>query len=134
MSAVRAEIVEMRKSGKYRVLAGVFFGDAAKYLYEYPTVLNAEEWETAWAFLETMKKEKWLIQEILWEDLSGKLVNLNDPSFSLRDWRKAIEKLGRRYGENAILKTNAGHNNVCMEIEEGPLEALGLESSPELMD
>ena len=41
----------------------------------------------------------------------------SDPNISLKDMRTLLNKWIRQYGEDAILKTDAGHNNVDLYID-----------------
>lgn len=41
----------------------------------------------------------------------------DDPSFSLADWRKMINRLIRKYGKNTIMTTDGGYNNVTLRLE-----------------
>lgn len=42
---------------------------------------------------------------------------LEDPNMSLREWREIIDRLAKEYGEEAMLLTDAGYNNVSMRVE-----------------
>jgi len=41
----------------------------------------------------------------------------DDPSFSLADWRRMINRLIRKYGKDTIMTTDGGYNNVTLRLE-----------------
>jgi hypothetical protein len=44
-------------------------------------------------------------------------LNLDDPDWSLREWKRTIDDLIVKYGEDAILFTDAGYNNVELFLQ-----------------
>lgn len=40
----------------------------------------------------------------------------NDPSFTLGEWAMLISLLIMEYGEDVVLTTNGGYNNVSLEL------------------
>jgi hypothetical protein len=40
----------------------------------------------------------------------------HDPCMSLGEWAMYIQKLIDKYGSDAIMETDAGHNNVCLMV------------------
>lgn len=44
----------------------------------------------------------------------------NDPYMSLEEWAQLIERLRIKHGDNAVLYTDAGYNNVvlCLQAQQ----------------
>ena len=43
--------------------------------------------------------------------------SLSDPSMTIGQWMGELLKLVKTYGVDAVLKADAGHNNVSMIVE-----------------
>lgn len=42
---------------------------------------------------------------------------MNDPSMMLIEWKDRIEELIKKFGREAIMYSDAGHNNVVLAID-----------------
>lgn len=41
----------------------------------------------------------------------------DDPRFTLADWRRMIDRLIKEHGEDTVMLTDGGYNNVTLRLE-----------------
>jgi hypothetical protein len=52
----------------------------------------------------------------------------SDPALTLREWKSKINRLIRKFGPDAVMRTDAGANNVSLEVLVDPKMIQGKKS------